>query len=415
MRFSVGALSGVGEAGVDPAERRDVGLFLLASLLMGFGACVNQAVFNNYLKDVFSLDVAGRTFLEFPREIPGFLVTFFVGGLALLGEVRIAMVANLAATAGMLALGWIPNSYLLMVTSVFVYSSGAHIYMPLGSSIGMSFAKDGKEGSILGRISAVNTAALVAGTLALLLLFEFAQLSYRAAFTAGSIAYLGASLALWAMSPRKAAHAPQRFVVRKEYSRYYLLSVLWGGRKQLFITFGPWMIVDLFRQPVETMTLLFLIVSVLGIGAQPLVGRLTDRFGARAVLGGEALLMIGVCFTYAFAPELLPQGAALVVVSVCFILDQSSNAVGMARAIFAKRIVRRPEDLSPTLSLGISIDHIVSMSIPTLGGLVWRGAGNHGYRWVFLGGAFIALLNFIVTRGIGRNDNVAAPPATAPA
>ncbi len=408
MRFSLGALGG----GVDSAERRDRDLFLLASLLMGFGACVNQAVFNNYLKDVFALDLAGRTFLEFPREIPGFLVTLFVGGLALLGEVRIAMVANLAATAGMLALGWIPNSYLLMVVSVFIYSAGSHVYMPLGSSIGMSFARDGKEGTILGRISAINTAALVAGTLALLLLFEFARLSYRAAFTAGSIAYLGAALALMAMSPRKTAHAPQRFVIRREYGRYYLLSVLWGGRKQLFLTFGPWMIVDLFRQPVETMTLLFLIVSILGIGFQPLVGRLTDRFGVRAVLGGEALLMIGVCVTYAFAPELLPTGTALVVVSTCFVIDQSSTAVGMARAIFAKRIVRRPEDLSPTLSLGISIDHIVSMSLPTVGGLVWRSAGNHGYRWVFLGGAVIAFLNFIVTRGIGRREPESGVPAT---
>lgn len=408
MRVSISAIAG------RDREARDASLFLFANLLMGFGACVNQAVFNNYLKDVFALDVAGRTFLEFPREIPGFLVTFFVGGLALLGEVRIAMVANLAATAGMLALGWIPSSYLLMVLSVFVYSSGAHVYMPLGSAIGMSFAKDGKEGSILGRISAVNTAALVAGTLLLLLLFEFAHLSYRTAFTAGSIAYLGAALALWAMSPRKAAHAPQRFVVRKEYGRYYLLSVLWGGRKQLFITFGPWMIVDFFHQPVETMTLLFLIVSVLGIFGQPIVGRLTDRFGVRAVLGGEALLMIGVCGVYAFAPELLPPGLALIVVSGCFILDQGSTAVGMARSIYAKRIVRRPEDLSPTLSLGISIDHIISMSIPTLGGLAWRGAGAHGYRWVFLGGALISLLNFMVTRGMDR-ERPAAPNLAIPA
>ena len=386
--------------GEGSAERRDRNLFLLANLLMGLGACVNQAVFNNYLKDVFALDVAGRTFLEFPREIPGFLVTFFVGGLALLGEVRIAMIANLAATAGMLALGWIPASYILMVASVFLYSSGSHIAMPLGSAIGMSFAKDGSEGSILGRISAVNTAALVAGPLALLLLFEFASLSSRAAFTAGSIAYLGAALALWAMSPRRGAHAPERFVFRKEYGRDYLLSVLYGARKQLFITFGPWMIVDLFGQPVETMTFLFLMVSVIGIFAQPLVGKLTDRYGSRAVLGGEALLMIGVCVAYAFAPELLPRGAALVVVSICFILDQGSSSVSMARSVFAKRLVKRAADLSPTLSLGISIDHIISMSIPTLGALAWRSSGNRGYRWVFLGGALVALLNFAVTRGI---------------
>jgi len=396
MKFSLGALTG------DDREAKDATLFLAANILMGLGTCVNQAVFNNYLKDVFALDVAARTFLEFPRELPGFLVTFFVGALALMGEVRIAMVANLLASAGMLALGWIPSSYLLMISSIFVYSAGSHIYMPLGSAIGMSFAREGKEGSVLGRIQGANTAALVAGTLLLLILFTFASLSYRVAFSAGALAYLGASLAFLAMSPRHAAQAPERFVLRKEYGRFYLLSILFGARKQLFITFGPWMIVDLFRQPVGTMTFLFLLVSILGIFVQPLVGRLTDRYGVRAMLGGESLLMIGVCVVYAFAPELLPPGVALAVVSACFVLDQGSTAVGMARSIFVKRIALRPQDVSPTLSLGISLDHIVSMSIPTLGGLLWHGAGERGYRWVFLGGALVALLNFIVTRGMLR-------------
>ncbi|HTX72863.1 MAG TPA: hypothetical protein VMC79_08580, partial [Rectinemataceae bacterium] len=153
---------------------RDRSLFILASVLMGLGACVNSAVFNNYLKDVYALDVARRTFLEFPRELPGFLVSLFVAGLAVIGEVRIAMIANLAASAGMLALGWIPASFPLMVSSVFVFSSGQHVYMPLGNAIGMSFAESGSEGSVLGRISAANTIALVAGSVTLLLLFSLA-------------------------------------------------------------------------------------------------------------------------------------------------------------------------------------------------------------------------------------------------
>jgi MFS family permease len=381
-------------------EGRDRRLFIAANVFLGLGTCVSQAIFNNYLKDVFALDVAARTFLEFPREMPGFLVSLFIGALALMGEVKIALVANLLATAGMLALGWIPSSYILMLVSVFVYSSGAHIFMPMSSAIGMSFAKDGREGSVLGKIQAANTTALVAGTLLLLLLFSFASLSYRAAFTAGAVAYFAAALAFLAMSPRHSVNTPERFVFRWEYKRFYLLSMLFGARKQLFITFGPWMIVDFFHQPVETMTFLFLVVSILGIGVQPLVGRMTDRFGIRRVLGAESLLMIGVCFAYAFAPELLPTGAALVVVSVCFIFDQGSTTVGMARSIYVKRIARRPQDVSPTLSLGVSLDHIMSMGIPTLGGLLWRGAGSRGYRWVFLGGAVVAALNFIVTRGL---------------
>ena len=83
-----------------------------------------------------------------------------------MGEVRIAFIANLAASAGMMALGWIPASFALMVSSVFVFSAGQHVYMPLGNAIGMGFAEKGREGSVLGRIFAVNTVALVAGTLA---------------------------------------------------------------------------------------------------------------------------------------------------------------------------------------------------------------------------------------------------------
>jgi Na+/melibiose symporter-like transporter len=380
--------------------RRDYELFLLATVLMGLGACINASIFNNYLKDVFQLDVARRTFLEFPRELPGFLVIIFVATLAALGEVRIALVANLAASAGMLALGWIPASFALMVSSTFVFSAGQHVYMPLGNSIGMGFAAKGSEGSTLGRISAVNTIALLGGTVVLLALLRFANLSYRAAFTAGSMLYLAAAGAFLAIGQRQAAVKPRRLVFKRRYLRYYALSVLYGARKQLFITFGPWMLVDFFGQSVQTMTMLFLAVSVAGIAAQPLIGKLTDRFGPRAVLGGEAVLIAFVCLAYAFAPELLPAGIALAVVSVCYVIDQASNAVGMSRAVYVSRIAQDPADISPTLSLGISIDHVVSMFVPMLGGLVWRGSGDRGYRWVFLGGAAVAALNFIVTRGM---------------
>jgi Arabinose efflux permease len=384
------------------SEERDYRLFVLATILMALGGCANASLFNNYLKDVFDLDVARRTFLEFPRELPGFLVTLFVASLAALGEVRMALVANLAASAGMAALGWIPASFALMVSSIFVFSSGQHLYMPLGNAIGMGFSEDGKEGSTLGRISSMSTIAMLCGTLVLLGLLKFAQLSYRAAFTASSALYLAAALAFLAMSPRKAATSPKRLVLKRRYGRYYAISILYGARKQLFITFGPWMLVDLFKQPASTMTLLFLVISLVGIAALPLVGKLTDRFGPRAVLGGEALLTVLVCGLYAYSPELLPPGLALIVVAGCYVVDQASNAVDMARAVYVRQIVETPADVSPTLSVGVSINHIISMFLPMLGGLAWHNSGERGYRWVFLGGAAVAAINFVVTRGMPK-------------
>jgi hypothetical protein len=85
-------------------------------------------------------------------------------------------------------------------------------------------------------------------------------------------------------------------------------------------------------------------------------------------------------------------------ICICYALDQLSSAAAMGRSTYLKKIAVKQEDVSPTLSLGISIDHIMSMSLPFVGGVIWYGAGNGGYKYVFLGGAVIAILNFITTR-----------------
>jgi MFS family permease len=143
------------------------------------------------------------------------------------------------------------------------------------------------------------------------------------------------------------------------------------------------------------------------------VGRLTDRFGVRAVLSSEALITIGACALYALAPELLPPGPALLVVSACYIFDQASDAVGMTRAVYVKKICLDPADVSPTLSLGLSIDHVVSMTVPMLGGIAWRSSGGHGYRWIFLTGAVVAALNFLLTKGIRIDGDLSRPGGAA--
>jgi MFS family permease len=379
-------------------------LFLLANVFLGFAVCIDASTFNNYLKDVYQLGVSARTILEFPRELPGFLCMLVVGLLMGLGDIRIAAVANFLAGVAMFALGVIPPVFGLMLSVVFLYSVGQHTYMPMSSSIGMAFATDGKLGRKLGQISAANTAALVIGSLILMGLFQFLKLSYFAAFSIGSVCYLAAAVLIFRMQAVKPARKDRtRWVFRKEYGLFYGLSVLWGARKQLFLTFGPWVIVDIFRQPVTTMTALFFAVSVAGIFLKPLIGKIIDKVGERPVLGFEAVVIGAVCLVYAFAADLLPPGIALAVICACYVLDQSSSSVGMARATYLKKIALKPEDVSPTLSLGISIDHVASMFLPMLGGLVWTLGGERGYKYVFLGGAAIAVANWIATRRIKTN------------
>ena len=375
-------------------------LFLLSTALVGVAQSVDGSTLTNYLRDGLGMMILERSALEFPRELPGLFMVGIIGMLAFLGDTRTMMLGNLFSAAGMFALGMIPPDYALVVVSIFVYNVGTHIYMPLSNSIGMSFASASDLGRSLGRMNAVNTFMLVLSSVVLWVLFTFWHISYATAFTSGAVAFVLAAVPLFFMKPLEGTRKTPRFVFRKEYKLYYWLSVLFGARKQIFITFGPWVLVDIFRQPVATMTMLFFIVSIAGIFVKPWIGSVIDRYGEKRVLSGEAICFFLVCLGYAFAADLLPYSWALLLICFCYVVDQALNAVSMARATYMRKIALVPEDISPSLSLGTSIDHLVTMVLPILGGFVWYNSGPDGYKYVFLGGAAIALLNFISTRFI---------------
>ncbi|MCX7747286.1 MAG: MFS transporter [Clostridia bacterium] len=378
-------------------------LFLWVVIFVGISQSVDGSTFNVFLKEQFQMDVLHRTVLEIPRELPGFLVVIVIGFLYVVGDVRIAAIANLLAAFGMFALGIIPANFALMLVSVFVYSMGMHLFMPLTNSIGMSFADDKNLGKRLGQISAANTAALVFGTALLWFLYRFFQISFTVAFTIGAISFGIGSVLLLMMNKNQTVKVDKKFVFKKEYRLFYVMSILWGARKQIFLTFAPWILLDIYKMKAADMTLLFLIISVLGIFMKPLIGALIDRMGERFVLSLEAALLFVLCIGYAFALDLFPFRIALVIVAFCYILDQVSSAANIARVTYLKKIAVKPEDVSPSLSLSTSIDHIPSMFLPSLGGLIWSMDMQNGYKIVFIGGAVIAFLNFLTVRSIKIN------------
>lgn len=376
-------------------QNRDFILFLLVGVFLGIAQSVDGSTLNNFLKEKFHMMILQRSALEMPRELPGFLVFIIIGFLYALGDVRIAAVANISAAVGMFLLGLIPPVFSIALICIFIYSCGQHVYMPLSNSIAMSFASDDKIGRKLGQVSAANTAALVLGSAILWILFKFIKINYTVTFTIGAIAFLFAAFLLSRMNPHQTVVLKDRFLFKKEYGLFYWLSVLYGGRKQIFITFGPWVLVDVFKLQVTTMTILFFIIATLSIVVRPLTGHLIDHIGEKFVLCMEAGVLFFVCLGYSFATNFLPISTAIVLICACYILDQLFSSASMARATYLRKIALKSEDVSPTLSLGISIDHIMSMTLPFIGGMVWYGGGSNGYKYVFMGGAVIAILNFI--------------------
>jgi predicted MFS family arabinose efflux permease len=380
---------------------RDFILFLIAGACLGIAQSVDGSTLTNYLKEHFGMLIIHRTALEFPRELPGLLVVLIIGGLSFLGgDVRISAVANLLAAAGMFSLGIIPSQFAFVIFVIFIYSMGQHIFMPLSGNIAMSFAKRNEMGRTLGLLSSVSNITIVLSSIALWALFRFVHISYFTSFTIGAVALLIAAILIGFIKPTQTVKVEKRYIYRKEYRLYYWLSMLYGARKQIFITFGPWVLVDVFKQPVTTMTILFLIVAVIGIFVKPWVGHLIDKMGERFVLSGEAFLFFFTCLLYAFAEDLFSYPVAIACIYVCYVTDFTLDSVSMARITYMKKIAIKPEDVSPSLSLGISLDHIVTIFLPILGGLAWYKGGHGGYKYVFMGGAVVALLNFISSRKI---------------
>jgi MFS family permease len=382
-------------------EKRDFILFLLASAAIGITQSVDTSFFNNFLNDCYHLTISQRTFLEIPREFPGFAVVFVTGLLFAFGDLRTASVANLVGGLGALGLAFWSPSYLPMIGWLTVYSMGQHLFMPMSNSIGMDLATDGQMGKRLGQINSANTAAFLVTSLITAFLFEFIKIQYRFAFSLSALAFFLSAVFIMKMTPHSGKRIGKRFILRKEYKIFYGLSILFGARKQIFLTFGPWVLIKIFGQGVDTFAILSFLIAGLGIFCKPLIGHLIDTIGERYVLAGESTILILICLGYAYAKGIFNNlglgNFTLYFVCFLFVLDQVLSSAIMARSTYLRKIALCSEDVSPTLSMGITLDHMVSMFLPWFGGFIWTA---FGYEYVFIGGAVVASLILLLASTI---------------
>lgn len=204
------------------------------------------------------------------------------------------------------------------------------------------------------------------------------------------------------MNPHKPTKTKgYKLIFKKEYSLFYVLNILYGARKQIFLTFAPWVLIKIFNQGVSTFAMLGFIIAGLSIFFKPFVGYLIDKYGERFVLASEAIILIFVCIGYgvskAFFEGIGKGELAIIFIFACYVVDQMLMASTMARATYLRRIAVEPSDISPSLAMGTTLDHALAMFIPWIGGMIWN---LWGYEFVFFAGAFIAVLNLIVASRI---------------
>lgn len=376
---------------------RDFNLFLLAGLFSGIGAGINGSIFNNYLSDIFKLSEDIRGFLEVPREAPGFFIMVILAALSFLGDVRIAVLGMAAAGLGMLGLGMLSPTFALMIIWMMMYSLGTHMVMPVSPSIGMSLSNQESFGARLGTVSAFSLSGSIIAYVYIFLGFNFMHMTYQIAFVTGTVFYVSAAFAVGMMKKGSPEVRKVRFVFRKRYSLFYILAVISGARNQIFLTFAPWVLIKVFDVKPQMFAILGIVVAIISIGTRKLIGNLIDKRGERFVLTFEAVLLFAICLGYAFSDRIFSAGVAVVIIAGCYVIDNSMSAVEMARSTYVRKIAVDLTDVTPTLSTGVSLQHIASMVIPIFGGLLWLEVG---YQAVFMAAAVIAFLNLVLSRRI---------------
>lgn len=383
---------------------RDTKLFVMAVLIFSFCGGIYETIFNNFLNDNFKISNLQRTLLEFPREMPGVLMVFVAALLFFLNTRKLAMLSFLIAGTGLIFMGTLSINYHVMLTWLFTFSLGQHIFLPLNSAIVMELAEKGNDGKRLGQIQSLRNFAVIIGAFFVSLGFKYFGLNYKISMIMGGILIIGAAFLINSMSGGVKSNKGSHLKFKKRFSLYYVLTSLYGMRKQIFITFAPWALVTTFQKPVTYIANLMIIGSIIGIFLQPYVGKVIDKYGEKLVLSFEAFVFIFVCLLYGFSPDMFGKEIAVMIISICYILDQTLMSLGIARATYIKKIATDKEEISNTLSLGLSIDHVFAISIAMLGGFMWN---TLGYKFVFIMGAFISLLNYFAARRIKTDEDCA--------
>ncbi len=376
---------------------RDFTLFLFAGIFTGIAGSIYSTTFNNYLSDVFRLSADARGVVELPREFPGMTIMFVLALLSFMGDIKIAVTAMVLAAAGLFGLGILSPTFTTALTWIMVYSLGSHMFFPLTPSIGMHLSKKEQYGVRLGRYNAYNLFASLFGFAVVWFGFRHLGLTYRTAFIIASVFYLIAAGVLGKMKPIEPKKFRLKFILKKRYALYYTLSLVNGARKQIFLTFAPWVLIQVFHVTPPVFAMLGVFIVAVSIMTRTIVGNAIDRLGERFVLSAEGLLLVFICLGYAFASDIAPACIAIIILSACYVIDNSMNAVEMARSTYVKKIVTGNEDVTSVLAAGTSFDHIIAMTIPFLGGILWV---SYGYKAVFLCAAGIGLLNFLLSTRI---------------
>ncbi|MCK5621891.1 MAG: MFS transporter, partial [Alphaproteobacteria bacterium] len=323
------------------------------------------------------------------REVPGFLAFAVVFLLLILREQKIAYLSLILLGLGTAATGYFPSIVGLYVTTVLM-SLGFHYYETVQISLSLQWVAKDQAAGFFGRQIAVGSFASIVTFGLIWVAFDLAGLDYHWAYLmAGGIA-AGIAVVCWGAWPSYPERVRQHrhMVLRRRYWLYYLLIFMSGARRQIFVVFAGFLMVEKFGYSVGEITLLFLLNSVINVFLAPYIGKWVGRIGDRKALVFEYAGLIVVFTLYAFVTH--PWAAAGL-----YVVDHLFFALAIAIKTYFQKIAD-PADIAATAGVGFTINHIAAVVIPAAFGLLWLVSPAA----VFLAGAAMAAVSLLLAMNV---------------
>lgn len=386
-------------------------IYFIILALSALAAGMSNGVLSNYFKDAYDVTAYQRGLIEFPRETPGMIAILIIASLSFLSDIRIMVIAQILGFIGIATLGLFTLEFNIMLIFIFINSVGMHMSMPLRDSIGLSLMDSKKIGKKMGQYKGVTTAFTMVASLIVFIGFRTGIFSFTTKFKlifiiSGVLSLVVLILYLYlgkSMKQKVKSDKRFKFVYRKDYKYYYVLTIMFGVQKQIMMVYGPWVLIDLLNKKADTLAILGIIGSFVGMFFIPALGKWIDKFGIKKLLYVDALSFIFVYIVYGilssgFATgKLSLMGLPVFVAYGLFIVDKMSNQMGMIRTLYLRSILVELDDLTPTLSLGLSLDHFVSIICAYLGGVIWIAWGP---QYIFFLAAALSFVNLFVARKV---------------
>ena len=381
-------------------------VFLLSVLITGLSYGLYKGMLDNFLAEVVGMGEMGRGVTEFFRELPGILLVFLLAAFYMLSAESLYKAGAVIMLAGLAMHAVLPPTKVLATLAICMYSLGEHIQLGMKNTLTLEYARPGRGGTALGLLSSTNQIGTLAGYLVIVLVFaRFAEKQPYSLFFALSAVLAGVSMvcAMGIRGKSQTDETKRRFYFHKKYTKYYMLEMFYGARKQVFFTFGPYVLILFYGAGAAAVSLLHAVCSVAGFLLSPVVGRIIDKVGYKAVMVADTLILVVVCFFYGFAHHLFPMKTAFLVCCVNYVLDSVISLASMASNVYVQDLADSPDEVKATISTGLSINHVITIFIALFGGWIWHALG---IETLFMLSAGLGLCNsaYAATIRVGKGE-----------